>query len=38
LREEIRLAVSAAGTLLFALPCGADDGTAGGQARSFVDN
>src|ERR1700726_1901472 len=30
LREEIRLAVSAAGTLLLALLRGADDGTAGG--------
>src|ERR1700693_5607930 len=33
LREEIRLAVSAAGTLLLALLRGADDGTAGGARR-----
>src|ERR1700674_5057569 len=34
LREEIRLAVSAAGTLLLALLRGADDGTAGGARRA----
>src|SRR5882724_10643047 len=33
LREEIRLAVCAAGTLLLALLRGADDGTAGGARR-----